>query len=60
MREAVGRLPQRQRDVLFLRHYLDFDYATIALALDVEVGTVAATLHAARAALAKDLKEVAR
>jgi RNA polymerase sigma factor (sigma-70 family) len=60
VREAVRRLPQRQRDALFLRHYLDFDYAAIAEALGIEVGTVSATLHIARAALAADLQEVAR
>lgn len=60
VREAVARLPQRQRDALFLRHYLDFDYAAIAEALGVEVGTVSATLHAARATLADGLQEVAR
>jgi RNA polymerase sigma factor (sigma-70 family) len=60
VRAAVRRLPQRQRDALFLRHYLDFDYAAIAEALEIEVGTVSATLHAARAALADDLEEVAR
>jgi len=60
VREAVRRLPQRQRDALFLRHYLDFDYAAIAEALGIEVGTVSATLHAARAAIADDLQEVAR
>jgi RNA polymerase sigma factor (sigma-70 family) len=60
VREAVARLPRRQREALFLRHYLDFDYAAIAEALGVEVGTVSATLHAARATLASDLQEVAR
>jgi RNA polymerase sigma factor (sigma-70 family) len=60
VRQAVARLPQRQRDALYLRHYLDLDYAAIAEALGVEVGTVSATLHAARAALANDLQEVAR
>ena len=60
VREAVRRLPTRQRDALFLRHYLDFDYAAIAEALGIEVGTVSATLHAARAALAHELQEVTR
>jgi RNA polymerase sigma-70 factor (ECF subfamily) len=60
VRESVRRLPQRQRDVLFLRHYLDFDYAAIADTLGIEVGTVSAALHAARAALADNLQEVAR
>jgi RNA polymerase sigma factor (sigma-70 family) len=58
VREAVHELPQRQRDVLFLRHYLDLDYTAIAAALGIEIGTVSATLHAARAALAEALQEV--
>ncbi len=60
VRAAVARLPRRQRDALFLRFYLDFDYATIAETLGVEVGTVSATLHAARSSLAESLQEVRR
>jgi RNA polymerase sigma factor (sigma-70 family) len=56
-REAVAQLPRRQRDVLFLRHYLDLSYAEIAEALELEVGTVSATLHAARGALVEALQE---
>jgi RNA polymerase sigma factor (sigma-70 family) len=56
-REAVAQLPQRQRDVLFLRHYLDLSYSEIAEALELEVGTVSATLHAARGALVEALRE---
>jgi RNA polymerase sigma factor (sigma-70 family) len=55
----VRRLPERQRIVLFLRYYADLDYRGIANALDVEVGTVSATLSAAHAALRRSLKEVA-
>jgi RNA polymerase sigma factor (sigma-70 family) len=58
VREALRRLPVRQRDALFLRYYLDFDYATIAETLGVEVGTVSATLHAARENLMHALQEV--
>jgi RNA polymerase sigma factor (sigma-70 family) len=58
VREALRRLPVRQRDALFLRYYLDFDYATIAETLGVEVGTVSATLHAARENLMQALQEV--
>ncbi len=59
VRDAVRRLPQRQRDALFLRFYLGLDYAAIAETLGIEVGTVSATLHAARASLANNLQEVA-
>ena len=60
IREAVRQLPPRQRDALFLRYYLDFDYRAIAEALDVEVGTISATLHAARDSLMDALQEVRR
>ena len=60
VRAAVGRLPAPQRDVLFLRFYLNYDYLTIAETLGIEVGTVSATLHAARENLAQALEEVAR
>jgi RNA polymerase sigma-70 factor (ECF subfamily) len=56
----VRRLPQRQRDTLFLRFYLGLDYAAIAEALGVEIGTVSAALHSARASLADELKEVVK
>lgn len=58
VRSALRGLPQRQRDALFLRFYLDFDYATIAETLGIEVGTVSATLHAARENLTHALQEV--
>lgn len=60
VREAVQRLPARQRDALYLRYYLDLDYRAIADVLDVEVGTVSATLHAARNSLRDALQEVTR
>jgi len=60
LRTAIRDLPTRQRDALFLRYYLDFDYAAIAAALGIEVGTVSATLHAARTSLRGSLQEVYR
>ena len=60
VREAVQRLPARQRDALYLRYYLDLDYRAIAEVLDVEVGTVSATLHTARSSLRDALQEVPR
>jgi len=58
VRGAIAALPERQRLALFLRHYADLDYATIAQALAVEPGTVAATLSAARSRLREQLQEV--
>lgn len=60
VREAVQRLPARQRDALYLRYYLDLDYRAIADVLGVEIGTVSATLHAARNSLRDVLQEVRR
>ena len=56
----VTALPERQRLALFLRYYADLDYDAIATALGVKPGTVAATLHAAHAALRRQLLEVER
>jgi RNA polymerase sigma factor (sigma-70 family) len=58
IREAIRALPPRQRDALFLRFYLDLDYASIADVLAIELGTVSATLHAARSNLSRTLEEV--
>ena len=42
----IATLPERQRLVVFLRYYADLDYRTIADALEIEVGSVSATLVA--------------
>jgi RNA polymerase sigma-70 factor (ECF subfamily) len=56
---AIAALPERQRLAIFLRYYADLDYAAIADALGISRGTVAATLHAARASLKELYEEVA-
>lgn len=47
----LATLPERQRIAVFLRYYADLDYRGIAEVLQVEVGTVSATLSAAHASL---------
>jgi RNA polymerase sigma-70 factor (ECF subfamily) len=56
----IAALPERQRLALFLRYYADLNYEAIAAVLGVKPGTVAATLHAAHAALRRALLEVER
>ena len=56
----IRQLPDRQRLALFLRYYADLDYRSIAHALQVEVGTVSATLSAAHATLRRSIEEVPR
>lgn len=60
LRALIVALPERQRLAIFLRYYADLDYAAIGEALDVESGTVSATLHAAHSNLRRALEEVAR
>lgn len=54
----VRTLPERQRLAVFLRYWADLDYRSIADVLEVEVGTVSATLNAAHQRLQRSLQEV--
>ncbi|HET6869753.1 MAG TPA: sigma-70 family RNA polymerase sigma factor [Solirubrobacteraceae bacterium] len=54
----IAALPERQRLAVFLRYYADLDYRTIADTLEIEVGTVSATLATAHATLRKKLRKV--
>ncbi|MEJ7569376.1 MAG: sigma-70 family RNA polymerase sigma factor [Gaiellaceae bacterium] len=53
----ISALPERQRHAIFLRYYADLDYRTIAAVLEIEVGTVSATLAAAHERLRIALRE---
>lgn len=55
--EAVGALSPRRRLVVFLHYFADLSYESIAEVLEIEAGTVAATLAQAREALAAILVE---
>ncbi|MFL5914880.1 MAG: RNA polymerase sigma factor [Gaiellaceae bacterium] len=54
---AVRSLPPRRRLIVFLRYFADLPYQTIAEALEIDEGTVAATLAQARQALSATLDE---
>jgi RNA polymerase sigma-70 factor (ECF subfamily) len=60
VRMWIAALPERQRLVVFLRYYAELDYRSIAQALEIEIGTVSATLSNAHASLRKQLREVQR
>jgi RNA polymerase sigma-70 factor (ECF subfamily) len=60
VRAWVASLPERQRLAVFLRYFADLDYRSIATALEVEVGTVSATLASAHAALRRSYEEAVR
>lgn len=60
LRTWIAALPDRQREALFLRYYADLDYRRIAEILEIEVGTVSATLSAAHNKLRVALREVQR
>jgi len=48
---ALGRLPQRQKEVLTMRYYLDLSEAQIADALGISAGAVKAHAHRGLASL---------
>jgi RNA polymerase sigma-70 factor (ECF subfamily) len=58
VRRWIAGLPERQRLAVFLRHFADLDYRSISIALDIEVGTVSATLASAYANLREVIPEV--
>jgi RNA polymerase sigma-70 factor (ECF subfamily) len=60
IRAVLAALPERQRLVLFLRYYADLDYRQIAEALEIQPGTVGATLNHAHAAVRQQLEGVRR
>jgi RNA polymerase sigma-70 factor (ECF subfamily) len=60
IRAAIASLPERERTVLFLRHYADLDYEQIGAVLGIARGTVAATLNTAHTRLRAVLEEVKR
>jgi RNA polymerase sigma-70 factor (ECF subfamily) len=60
LRALVASLPERQRQALFLRYYADLDYQSIAKALGIKPGTVAASLHGAHETLRRRLEESER
>lgn len=51
LNDRLAALPERQRLVVFLRYFADLEYREIASVLEIETGTVSATLHAAHANL---------
>jgi RNA polymerase sigma-70 factor (sigma-E family) len=56
---AIRRLPDRQREVLVLRFYLDLDEAEIARSMGISRSTVRSTTSRGLAALARLLREEA-
>ena len=60
VRRWIATLPPRQREVVFLRYFADLDYRTIAQVLDLETGTVSATLSTAHRALRTRLEATRR
>jgi RNA polymerase sigma-70 factor (ECF subfamily) len=55
--QSIGGLPRRQRLAVALHYAADMSIRETAIAMRVSEGTVASTLHAARANLAKTLRD---
>lgn len=60
VRRWVVALPPRQREAVFLRYFADLEYKTIARVLEMEPGTVSATLSAAHQTLRKRMEAMPR
>jgi RNA polymerase sigma factor (sigma-70 family) len=60
LRAFLAALPERQRAAVFLRYHADLDYQRISEILEIEVGTVSATLSAAHTTLRKALGKAER
>lgn len=60
MLTALRALPDRQREVLILRYYLELSEAEIAEALDISTGTVKSHAHRGLAALSRRFEGVER
>lgn len=57
VRHAIRRLPERQRLMVFLRHYGDLSYGEIAKVVGVAPGTVASSLNHAHTTLKSRLEQ---
>jgi RNA polymerase sigma factor (sigma-70 family) len=57
---AIRRLPQRQREVIALRIFLDLDTAAMSRELGIEAGTVRMHLSRAVAALRRELTPITK
>jgi len=57
LKEAIGRLPDRLREIFVLRMYGDMSYRDLARTLRIREGTVMSRLNRARAAVACSVKE---
>lgn len=53
LKAAVGRLPEKLREVFVLREYARLSYGEIARTLDIREGTVMSRLHRGRRVLVK-------
>lgn len=56
VRQALTRLPERQRDALWLQRFEGWDLQEIGSALELSIPAVKSLLHRARASLLKELE----
>jgi RNA polymerase sigma-70 factor, ECF subfamily len=59
-RALIAALPERQRLAVFLRYYAGLDYRAIAEVMEIEIGTVSATLASAHQSLRSAIEGAVR
>ena len=57
IRSAIDKLDEKDREIIYLRHFAGLSYEEIADALGIPMGTVMSRLYYARKRLAKWMKE---
>ena len=55
LQAALGRLPEKYREILVLRYFLDYEYKEIAQTLSLAEGTVKSRIHRAMEQIKKEI-----
>lgn len=56
LKEAMDRLEEEKREIIYLRHFAEMSYREIAESLDIPEGTVMSRLYYARKSLLEEYK----
>ncbi len=57
LRKAIDKLDKKDQEIIYLRHFVELDYAEIAKILNIPIGGVCSRLYYARKRLLKWMKE---
>ncbi|MEO0293377.1 MAG: sigma-70 family RNA polymerase sigma factor [candidate division WOR-3 bacterium] len=58
LKEALLKLDEEKRQIIYLRHYAEMSYKEISIVLNLPIGTVMSRLYYARKALLEEFKKI--